>query len=155
MVKLSSQTSGYGTICAGIDSPNLQLTPLAKICTSPFPSLPIVEKLCISEIRLFKPSWAGDIDVLGTQWLELFHPFASVKDLYVYRRIVPWFVLALLELLERGTTEELPALQNLFLEELQSGNAQKVTEDFVTARKLSGNPITVTHWDRNSEKDNF
>jgi hypothetical protein len=151
-VKLSSQTSGYGSLDVGIDSTR-QLTCLAQVCNSSLPPVSTVEKLCISETRIFEPRW--DLNVVGAIWLELFHPFVSVKNLYVYRECVPRIAFALQKLLERGTTEELPVLQNLFLEEIRPGPVQEVIEDFVASRKLSGNPITVTARDRNSEQDSF
>jgi hypothetical protein len=151
-VELSSDTSGYGELYVGIDS-SRQLTPLAQICTSSLPPLSTVEELCISENRLFEPNW--DLDVVGVQWLELLHPFVSAKNLYVDRYCVLCVAFALRELLEGRTTRELPVLQNLFLEDFGSRIVQEVYKDFVAARKLSGNSITVTKWDRKSRWDKF
>ena len=43
-------------------------------------------------------------------------------------------------------TEALPALQNIFLEGLQpSGPVQKAIGEFVAARKVTNNPISVNY----------
>jgi hypothetical protein len=47
--------------------------------------------------------------------------------------------------------EVLPALQNIFLEGLQpSGPVQEDLGKFVAARQLSGHPIAVSPWERES-----
>jgi len=57
-------------------------------------------------------------------------------------------------LVEDRSTEVLPTLQNFFLEERKpSRSVHEGIEQFVTARRLSGNPITVSVWDRDSEQD--
>jgi hypothetical protein len=99
-----------------------------------------VEKLCISQHRFFKPREDWELDVLGAKWIEILRPFTSVKNLYVNRGIVPYFLfsmqeLRVLETFGRGTTEELPALQNIFLEhsELPSYFGE-VVEKFAAVR---------------------
>ena len=50
-------------------------------------------------------------------------------------------------------TEVLPALQSLFLEEINSsGPVREAVEKFVAARHLAGHPITVSHWDREQHR---
>ena len=92
---------------------------------------------------------------MGVQWLELLHPFVSAKNLYIDRHCVLCIAFALRELLEGRTTRELPILQNIFLEDFGSRIVQEVYKDFVAARKLSGNSITLTKWDRKSRWDKF
>lgn len=88
----------------------------------------------------------------STQWLELLSPFTYVKNLYLSKRFVLRIVLALQKLIEglEWGTKVLPALQNIFLEELpsgvDSGRFQQAVEQFVYARQLSGQPIVVSQW---------
>jgi hypothetical protein len=75
-----------------------------------------------------------------------------VKNLYLSEKFASRIVPALQE---RRTTEitVLPALQNIFLEELQpSGLVQKGIQQFVATRQATGNPIAVSRWD-NSKQD--
>jgi len=93
------------------------------------------------------PHWQDDIE--DDQWLEVLHPFTSVKNLYLSRKLTPSIVPALQELVG-----ELPALQSLFLEELHpSGPVQEAIGKFIAARQLTGHPITVSHWDGNYTSD--
>ena len=123
-----------------------QLSSLAQVCSSfPHALISMVEHLYISgSSRL---PWPDDIE--NSQWLELLHPFAAVKDLYISLEFVPRILPALQELIgERATEEVLPALQTLFLDEpLASGPVQDIIVQFVTARQLAGHPIAVSRWE--------
>ncbi len=89
-----------------------------------------------------------------TQWLDLLHPFTSVKDLELSRDSVPFVAPALQELSGKRVTEVLPALQNLFLAESQpSGPVQEAIGKFIAARQLAGFPVTVHHRDRASDDE--
>jgi hypothetical protein len=149
-VNLSSQTSGYGALDVRIESKR-HLTALALACTSSLPPLFTVENLYIAKIRPDERYLR--VDTTSILWLELLRPFASVKNLYIYRESVPHVSPALQMLVGERTTEVLPVLQNLFLEELQQGLVQEGIEQFAAARQLSGIPRTVTLWDGDSEKD--
>jgi hypothetical protein len=103
-----------------------------------------VERLYIheDEISQMRPSWKDNIE--NSQWLELFHTFTAVKDLYLSREFAPHIVLALQELVGETVTEVLPALETLFLEEtLPSKTFQKAFDQFVNARELAGHPVQV------------
>jgi hypothetical protein len=84
----------------------------------------------------------------STQWLELLSPFTYVKNLYLSKKFGLRIALALQSLVEdlEWGTKVLPALQNIFLEELPSGRLKKAVEQFVYARQLSGRPIVVSQW---------
>jgi hypothetical protein len=85
----------------------------------------------------------------NSQWLEFFHPFTAVKDLYIASEFTSRITLALQELVGERVTEVLPALQTLLLEEpLQSGPLQEAIERFVAARQLAGHHIAVSRWER-------
>jgi hypothetical protein len=126
--------------------PDWQLSSLAQICGSSFPQtlIPAVEDFYISE----GGHWVRQDDIENSQWLELFHPFTAVKDLYISREFVPLIGRLLQELVGERVTEVLPALQTLFLETLSSGPVQEAIEQFVAVRQLAGHPIIVSHWER-------
>jgi hypothetical protein len=109
-----------------------------------------VEHLYIYWRQYFPPQWQDKTE--NVQWLELFHPFAAVKNLYLSKVPAPHIVPALQELVGGRMIEVLPTLQNIFLEGLQpSGPIQEGIAKFVTARQLFDHPITVSHWERDSE----
>jgi hypothetical protein len=141
------ETSGLGISWGGLDR---QPSHVVWIFTSVFPSVYMVESLYIYEI----PRWQKLQDSTGNmQWLGFFHPFSAVKNLYASKEFVPRIAPALKELGERST-ELLPNLENIFLEGLPpSGPIQKRIRKFIAARRLSGHPITVSLWERESEQD--
>jgi hypothetical protein len=144
------QTSGDGRLDLGIScrQSDWQLSSLAQVCSSSFPQTLIssVERLYI-ENRLSPWHWQDDIE--SSQWLELFHPFTAVKDLYLSLEFVPRIAPALQELVRERVTEVLPALQTLFLEEpLPSGPVQDAIGQFVAPRQLASHPISVSRWAR-------
>ena len=120
-----------------------QLSSLAQVLTSFYPSIYTVEHLYIHYPR----RWQFDIE--NIQWLEIFHPFTAVKSLYLHKIFAPRIASALQELVGGRTTEVLPILQNIYLEELKpSEPIQDGIGKFVAARQLSGHPITVSRWVR-------
>ena len=105
----------------------------------------MVEHLYISRPRFSLLQWQ-DEDYM--EWRIIFHLFKSVKNLYVSKEFVQQILLSLQELLRESV---LPALENLFLENLQpSGPDHEDNEavgQFVAARQLLGHPVAVSHWD--------
>ncbi|KAI9442080.1 hypothetical protein F5148DRAFT_1153908 [Russula earlei] len=88
--------------------------------------------------------WKNDMEI--TQWLELLDPFTAVEDLRLSDNIAPHVCRALEELAEERVTEVLPALENIFLSDLQrSGSGPKYIEGFVDARERSGHPVAVRY----------
>jgi hypothetical protein len=125
--------------------PEWQLSSMAQICTSFFPRylIHMVERLTIRESSYSKLGWQDDIE--DGQWLELLHPFTAVKNLYLSKEFAPRIAPSLQELVEGGTTEVLPALQSLFLEELHpSGPFEEAIWKFVAARQLSNQPVAIS-----------
>jgi hypothetical protein len=111
-----------------------------------------LEDLLIYKTQDWLPDWQDNTE--NMLWLELLHPFTAVKHLYLSKEFAPRIVPALQELVGARTTEVLPALQNIFLEELQSsGPIQEGIGRFVGARRLSGHPMTVSLWEREPESD--
>jgi hypothetical protein len=123
----------------------MQLSSLSQVCSSSFPQAYIhaVQHLYIREKQLDPtPDHVED-----SQWLELLHPFTSVKCLYVPSKVTSFIASALQELVGEGVTEVLPALENLFLEWIPWGPTGEAIDKFVTARQLAGHPITVSRWE--------
>ncbi len=124
------------------------LSMLAQVCSSSLPLISSLEHLYIHkyEVGLSQSCWEDDIE--NVQWLELLHPFTTVKALYLSRDITRQIVPALQELDRERVPDVLPALQNIFLEELHpSGPVQKAIDKFLAMRQLSNRPIVVSHWD--------
>ena len=125
-----------------------QVSSLEQLCASHLPSLSTLEDLYIYRRRYeMQPDWRDNIE--NTLWLDLLHRFATVKNLYLSKEFAPRIVAALQELVGGRTTEVLPTLQNIFLEEVEpGGRVQEDIGNIVAARRLSGHTITVSHWER-------
>jgi hypothetical protein len=152
----SSRTSGNGRVyveilCQGLD---WQLSSLEQVCTLCLPPLSMLEDLYIYEVEA---DWKGDIE--NRLWLQLLHPFTAVKNLYISEQFAPHIGPSLQELAEGRTTEVLPALQNIFLEGLESSRpVQEGIGKFVASRQVAIRPIAVSScaksgWDRQWTSD--
>jgi hypothetical protein len=147
-VKFSSHPSDDELLEVGISCRELdwQISFLEQACTWYLPPLSTTEDLYMYE-HLYKQKldWQDE----NMLWLELLHQFNTVKNLYLSKKFRPRIVAALQDLVGSRTTEVLPILQNIFLEELEpAGHAQEDIRRFVAARQLSGHTITVSHWER-------
>jgi hypothetical protein len=81
-------------------------------------------------------------------WLDLLRPFAAVKNLYLSEELFSHIAPALQELVGGRTTEVLPALENMFLEDfLPRGRIYEGIKRFVAARQLTSHPVAVSRWD--------
>ena len=153
IVRFLSQTPGYGVFGVRIlcTASEWQLSSLGQVCTSTFPSLPMLKDLFIFEHGGRPPHWQDDVE--NTLWLELLHPFAAVKNLYLSKKYIPRIAPALQELVGGRTTEVLPTLENIFLEGSQPlGPFHEGIETFVTARRVTSRPVAVSRWDMNPEQ---
>jgi hypothetical protein len=120
-----------------------QLSSLAPVLMSFLPFTHMVEHLYINGPRSLPSQWLDDIE--DVQWLDIFYPFTAVKNLYVCEKFAQCIAFALQELVVERVTEVFPALETLFLEELQpSGPVQEAIGKFVTARELLGHPVAVS-----------
>jgi len=152
-VKLSSQTSDYGTLLMAVlcIESDWQVSSMEQICTS-LPPLSTLEDLYIHESphSHFEPVWKDNIE--NTLWLELLRPFPAVKNLYLSEKIASLITPALQELTGGSTAEVLPSLQNIFLEELQpSGTVQASIQQFAATRQVTSHHIAVARWDNSKE----
>ena len=129
-----------------------QLSAFAQVCNLCLPTLPSLERLSICNDHYPPPDWQDDME--NTQWLELLHPFAAVKDLYLSKEVALHVASVLQELSEERVTEVLPALQDIFIDDLQpSGLVQEAFQKFVTTRgrQVSGHPVAIHSWMREKE----
>ena len=137
---------GLGVSCKQSD---WQLSSLAQVCGSWFPQslISAVEYLYVrEEANNRRLGWQDNIE--SSQWLELLHPFAVVKDLFICKNFTPRIAPILQELVGERATEVLPALQTLFLEgPLPSGPVQEAIEHFIAARQLSARPVSLSRWE--------
>jgi hypothetical protein len=114
-----------------------------SLLMSSLPPLPTVERLYFDIVGLtprFQDHWC----IKNTQWLELSHSFTTLKELhFVSKRFTSTIMPMLQALVGERVTELLPALRNIFLPEFElSGPIQEAIQQFVTARQLSGHPLT-------------
>ena len=132
----------FGISCRRSD---WQLSSLAQICASSLIGL-IPEHFYILEDVYSQPLWQDDLE--NNQWLEFFHPFTTVKNLYLSREFVPCVVPTLHELVGERVTEVLPNLQSIFLEgpeEPGLAPEHEAMRKFIAARKLSNRPVDISY----------
>jgi hypothetical protein len=138
------------TLCTGLDSDG-QVSSLEQVCTLCLPRLSTLEALYIYK----RPNSQLDLKdkIENGLWLELLYLFSAVKNLYVSEEVASPIAPVLQELAVGRTTEVLPALQNIFLEGLDSsGPVEEGIGQFVAARQVAGHPIAISPW-TNSEQD--
>jgi hypothetical protein len=125
-----------------------QLPFLVHVFRSLFPSIYTVEHLYIHGPRYVLSQWEDDNENL--QWLQIFDPFTSVKNLYIIKEFAECISPALRELDGEGVIDVLPALESLFLEKLRPrrrwGHVREGLQQFVSARQLLGHPVAISHW---------
>ena len=140
----SKSESGHLLIVILCSEPDWQLSSIEQICST-LPPLSMVENLYIDR-AYWDLVWKNDA-VENTLWFEFLLPFTAVKNLYLFRELVPGIALALQELVGGRIMEVLPSLQNIFAEGFEpSGPLQENIGPFVAARQLSGHPIAISVW---------
>ena len=147
-VDFLSHTSRYEDLEVRILCEELdwQISSMEQVLTSCLPPISTLEDLHIYEARLWKPDRQRN-SIENALWLDLLRPFTSVKNLYLTWEFAQRIVPALQELVEGRTTEVLPSLENIYLEELQtSGPVQEGIQKFVATRQAS-HPIAISRWD--------
>ena len=129
-----------------------QLSSIAQVIRSAIPPFPTLERLKLREYH--EPQhWQDDIE--NVQWLELLRPFATVKDLVLSGQLARLVAPVLGELIGERVAEELPALQNIFVEDFSLWGSppwQKEIGQFIAARQISGHPVAV-HYPVNTVGD--
>ena len=81
------------------------------------------------------------IDAYGNAWLVLLRQFLALRALHVSRRLAPCLVHALKRLPVEMVAEVVPVLDLLYLEDEPASPSR--IEEFLTACRLSGHPITI------------
>ena len=150
-VKLRYRTSNFifGPLEISIScrEPDWQLSSIEQVCNSSLRHLSTVEDLYIDR-RYVPLDWKNGA-IENSLWLQLLLAFPAVKNLYLSKEVAPGIAAALRELAEVRTTEVLPRLEDMFVEELEpSGPLHKDFGQFVAARSLSDHPITISVWDK-------
>src|SRR6266478_1906019 len=155
-VTLPRTSDGTLRLAISCSDPLWQLLSLTQVCNSPISRalIPTLEHLYILDAGFLRPCWQGDIDgEENSLWLDILRPFTAVKNLYLHREFVPYFAGTLQELDTESVTQVLPALQSILLEDpWLSGPIRETIKQFVAARRLSGDPITISLWDTGREK---
>ena len=126
-----------------------QLSCIAQVCNSSIPQslISAVKHLYILDYwNGYLGSQVCQDDIENSQWLELFHPFTGVKDLYLSSFFASCIAAALRELVGERLTEVLPALHTVFLRGLLDGPVPEAIEQFVAARQLAGYPTALSSW---------
>jgi hypothetical protein len=124
---------------------NWQVSLVHQVFTSCLPPLSALEGVYITENPYLPAHWHDNIE--NVLWLELLHPFRTVKNLYLNKKVAPRIVPALQELIGSRATEVLPNLQNIFLQGLEpSGPVQEGIQQFVATRQVISNAIAVSPW---------
>ena len=119
-----------------------QFSSLVQLCTLSLHFLSTLEHLHIH--GSFSLHYWQDYYPDNTKWLELLHPFTSVKNLHVSEKLALRVMRALKELSSGGVMEVLPALENIFLPGSQlSVPIAETNVQFVAARGRSGRSVLV------------
>ena len=122
-----------------------ELSSLVQVLTSFFHSIYTVEHLYITLPDNLASRWINAVE--NIQWLEVFRPFDAVKNLYLCKETAQCIAPVLQERVGESVTNVLPALERIFLEELEaSGPDEDAIGQFVTAREVLGHPVAVSHW---------
>jgi hypothetical protein len=141
---------GHRVLTIGIPREDWQPSSLTQLCTE---SLSLF--LTVEHLYMTCPQLCGR-DIENTQWLELLHLFAAVKNLYLTGNFAQRIASVLQDLVGKRVTEVLPALQNIFLQELRSWNpAPQGIIQFFNARWHSSSPIAVSDWQGGSTVNDY
>ena len=148
--------SGFYDLLINIScrEPDWQLSSIEQVCNSSLHPLSAVEDLYV-EHEYSQLVWKDDA-IENSLWLQLLLPFTVVKKLYLSKAFAPGIAVTLQELVGGRITDVLPSLQNIFVEELEpSGPLRENIGQFVTARQLSGHPVAVSDWDKDSDVESI
>ena len=127
-----------------------QFSFIKQFCNASLHPLSTVEDLYIEDGNL-QLVWKNDV-IETTLWLQLLLPFTAVKNLYLSKEFAPGIVAALRDLVGGTTAGVLPSLQNIFVERPEpSGPLPEKIGQFVATRQLSGRPVAISFWDKDSK----
>ncbi|KAH9020744.1 hypothetical protein EDB84DRAFT_1565599 [Lactarius hengduanensis] len=112
-----------------------QVSRIAQALSQISPALSNVVHLKLAELEEGRYIYGID----GIEWLHLLHQFSSVQTLHAYPQLAGYVALVLEDIVAEMVTEVLPSLDLICLEDQPASSIEK----FVTARRLSGRPVTV------------
>jgi hypothetical protein len=116
---------------------------MSLVCGQLSPFLSLVERLDITGHFHLKPQ--GEVNL---QFSQFFRLFSAIRSLHVSESIVPLVAPALQGLTGERAKEVLPNLRDLFLGgSAIPGTVLEAMQPLVDARRLSGQPITIHHWE--------
>jgi hypothetical protein len=130
----------------------LQLSYFARFCASCLPTHASFERLLI--YAPVNDIWVDVMDDPNPQWLELLRSFHAVKDLRLSRDVAPYITHVLRRLPVELVSEVLPALETVFVSELENFGRVSVKEaisEFADARRLSGHPVSICDWEEDHD----
>jgi hypothetical protein len=112
---------------------------LATFLISLFPSIYILKHLYVHWSENSQEEMELEDGSEDMRWYQILEPFTAVKKLYVCTEFAEYIALGLQQLVGESATDVLPALESIFLEELQpSGPVQEAFGQFLVARQLFG-----------------
>ena len=127
------------------DESALRLSYLAQFYASFLPTLSPFESLHI-DVSKYR-TWRDVIDNPDPRWMELLRLFNTVKDLLLSKTVAHHVAQALRGLQVEQVTEVLPALEGVYISELEpSGPVWEAISEFADARQLSGHPVSIYDW---------
>jgi hypothetical protein len=134
----------FGMMCHGID---VKVRAISLVCGQLSPFLSLVERLDLTaDYWPSKPH--EEDDTVSSRFVVLFLPFTAIRSLHVSEGLIPFIALALQQLVGERATEVLPNLRDLFMEGSKTPRTvRRVMQPFLTARRLSGQPVAVRHWE--------
>ena len=119
--------------CEGVD---WQVSHLAQVLSQVSATLANVVQLNVEGFQMRDNQLECTDDV---EWLHLLHQFPTVRTLYVSQGLAGHVALALEVLPLEAVAQTPPSLDLIYLE----GQPASSIEKFVSARQLSGRPVTV------------
>ncbi|KAI0302770.1 hypothetical protein BC826DRAFT_1101614 [Russula brevipes] len=130
------------------DTIGLKVHAMSLACDQLSPFLSLVERLDLTADYWPSKSQGEEDHTVSSQFLELFHLFSAIRSLHVSEGLIPFIELALQQLIGERATEVFPNLCDLFMgRPTLLEPVQEAMQPFVTARRLSGKPIVIHHWE--------
>ena len=146
-VRLAKKLMGVGAQTLELEllchKSQFRLSYLVQLCVSCLPNPSPFDCLLI---QAQQSSWRDAIGDLGPQWLDLLCPFSNVKRLRLAKHVAYPVAQALGGLQAERVLEVLPALEIVFMSELEPfGPVKEAISEFSDMRQLFGHPVYI-HW---------
>lgn len=117
---------------------------LVQVFALSLPSIHMVDHLYIYPSRHSSPVYQG--------YKRFFHFLTGVKNFYISEELTECMAFELKDLARERVANVLPALECIFLENLQpSKTDQERYRQFAAARQLLGRPVTISTWNKTGD----